>query len=392
MNSLVASTLQKAKLRFDATDTATLVSDAEVFSAQLNRLTVAAHSGDRALIRSSQFALLSSGAAMRVCLLRGLRSEDDLSVEAFRKTASALSPREDCGEPVCVFEQQKYGGGFRPIVKFGPKRRALQILITHVLGAKFPKSPFDYNVRKRGPDKMALDAWTAIAAGNEWALLTDVKDYFPSVQRKGMEKTLGLPVDVIENVVFIAPEVVVNLPYTHSSPLLDGAVREGLPQGSVASGFVAGMLLGSVLEAMPSHNHPFLLADDTMVLASSKASLDESCEAYIQALVSHPHGPLHPKHAYVTHLSQGIEMVKYNMKRNGFDGSVQVRPSIKSYKKLDRRVAEKIKSGDGMGAVAPMVLDWASHFPLVDWSEDYLQTVIDTVRVSALSMLLNGEV
>ena len=392
MKSLIASTLQKAKLRFDAADTEKLLTDAKFYSAQLDSLALAAQSGDRGLTRSRQFAILNSREAMRVCLLQGLKGKDVLSAAELWGIAKTLTPQTNCGEAVYASERKKFGGGVRPIVQFGPKRRALQLLITHVLGAKFPKKPFDYNVRKRGPDQMALDALAAIKAGNEWAFSADVKDCYPSVQRKGMEKTLGLPKDVIDNVIFVPPEVDITYLSIRPSLLLDGAVREGLPQGSVTSGFVAGMLLGSVLEAMPSHNHAFLLADDTMVLAGDEASLNASCEAYIQALVSHPHGPLHPKHAYVTHLNQGIEMVKYNIKRSGFDGSVRIRPSTKSYRKLDLRVAEKIRSEDGLGAVAPMVVEWASHFPLVNWSEDYLQTVIDLTEVSALSMLLNGEV
>lgn len=351
---------------------------------ELQRLRKAANVGNKVAVRSAQHRVLSSLSSKVTCLVRALPSDHGLGGVEIMKLAQDMSPYQDCGEPVLAWMQPKsFGDGERPLCSFGPQRKSLHLLMVDVLGAKFPPANCDYMVQKRGGDLLATRAKCVIEGGKHWVFTADLTAFYRSVQHKQLKVLLGLPNEVIGNSLLIPLSAPIHaLSYNSPYTVFDGAVREGLPQGSGASGLVASMLLGTWLDHNAPTGHVFLNGDDIMVIAGDKLELKAFEMSLLEYLANHPHGPFQLKHKEIVHAQTGFDFCKYRFKQDPFNNQVRLTPSNKSYfrAKLKFMKMAKEKPFEAYQRAEEYIEKWVPAFPLWganDLAVEYLRAMAD---------------
>lgn len=379
MSPVYMSAVHKANALLGSAFAAQIRGHAEAYSAGLQRLGAASEAGDQRLVRKEQTRILNSYSARFVCLVRSAAKEDGFTPETISKAAQALSPWHDCGEPIRAWPEPKSSGeGWRPMCSFGPKRRALQRLCGDIITARHGTEPVDFLRKGRGCD-VASDHINHLIEkkGYKFFVLADVKDFYRSVQHESLREALGLPAAVMNSCVLIGPDA--HFSYGSLLPCLpievfDGAVRQGLPQGSRTSTIIAGLLLGPVLrEEIPSEDRIVVHGDDIAVAARDEMEAKALKEALPGMLASHPAGPFQLKHCDVHYVGDGFDFLKYRHRRDPFTGRVHRRPARKSYWRYTQRVI-KIASSEplveGRKSLARYGKSWVKAFPR--WRRNWL--------------------
>jgi hypothetical protein len=169
---------------------------------------------------------------------------------------------------------------------------------------------------------------------------------------------LGLPNAVTNNCILLSSRVPLYMTkeMVLTSPF-DGAVRRGLPQGSRASGLVASILLGSVLEHIAPGHRVVIYGDDIALAARSKKEAEAMMKALKSALDSHPAGPFRLKRCEIKHINDGFDFTKYRTRKKPdyFGGDVVRSPANMSFIRFKKNTTKKIqeKKSNGEGWVLP---------------------------------------
>lgn len=275
--TIVHSSIQKAEHLLGPAFAAMVEPHSRRYANDLAALETAHAAEQRRKVRQLVRRILRSYSAKLVCLVRSTKKTERRTVEWFEQAASDLRVWEDCGEPVNARAEPKSSGdGFRVICKFGPKRTALQTLCADMLEALFGVDPTNYLAKGRGPDR-AADHLTRLIeeSGYRFFVLADIKDFFPSVQLEALASIFDLPKVMIERCAHIGTNVPLRPHPIPSNTIdhraLDRAARRGLPQGSRASGVIAGLLLGRALRQIASADRVMSYGDDIAIAARSES-------------------------------------------------------------------------------------------------------------------------
>lgn len=339
---LVESVYQKAKWHF-GNDAAVIALDhARHYEHQLTQYREAVAQDSRGKARFIQHTILTSYSAKLVCLVRSLKADTKLTWEQLVGIAKTLNPTKGCGEAIFAWAEPKASGyGWRPVCAFGPKRTALQTLCADILLARFGVNPSDYLRKGKGAECASDYIVNLVSKGFEYFVLTDIKNFFRSVQKKGLHKVLGLPKGVVENCILIGPNASLSLGdclHICTIETLDGAAREGLPTGSRASQIVASILLGPALKHLASVDRIVVHGDDVAICACSNSEAIALLKALTEAVELHPFGPFRLKRYDIKHINDGFDFCQYRHKRDWFTGNVKRRPSYISYEKYSRNI------------------------------------------------------
>ena len=287
---------------------------------------------------------------------------------------ASLNARRDCGEAVKVFFRAKPGGGRRMLMKFGPQRRTLQRLAVDVLRASHGESRFDYCREGRGATRAMLAKIYAVERGARWFSTSDIKDCYGSFDREGVIALLPLPRSIVENCFLISPATHIHgLEEEEEREASEKAARRGIPQGSLASPFIAAMLLSPVLEH-PTGKLVLVHGDDIVTGTKTRAECEANAHALAEACLKHPAGPLIMKHNVVTKMGSPIEALGYRMvwRYECFGGGVRFRPSSAAFEKFYTRLEDQLfsegLSDDLLDRALAKAREWAAGLPLWDRS------------------------
>lgn len=385
MIDVIQSAYQSARSKVGTDFADTVKRHAVRHSRELQRLQKAAVEGNKSIMRLSQHRILTSLSSKLTSLVRALPDKPGLNGEQIVNMANALSSFKDCGEPILAWMQPKsFGDGERPLCDFGIRRKALHYLLGDVLRAKFPSAACDYMVKGRGGDLLAEKARSLIAGGKSWVFTADLSNFYRSVQQTQLKDLLGLPNEVVSNSLLIPLSAPLHDAFSYLSPppVFDGAVREGLPQGSGASGLVASMLLGTWLDQNAPTDHVFLNGDDIMVIAGDELELKAFEKSLLEYLSKHPHGPFQLKHFEIVHAEAGFDFCKYRFKQDAYHGGVRLTPSNKSYFRARiklMRIAKKHPL-EAYERADRYIDNWIAAFPLWEFNDlsmEYLKAMAD---------------
>ena len=169
----------------------------------LKRVQRAEACGDWQRAKAIQHRLLTSYAAILTCLIRTLPASSNLSIEQIRELAGSISPYAECGEEVLVKIQPKTSGGWRPISKFGIRRRTFQRLAADILQRRFPPEAFDFSCRGKGIEQASDRICELVDEGCSHFAVFDLKDFYRSVQQEGLGEATGLPVPLLRNYAYL---------------------------------------------------------------------------------------------------------------------------------------------------------------------------------------------
>ena len=207
-------------------------------------------------------------------------------------------------------------------------------------------------------------------------VIADIKNCFRSVQQEGLEKVLELPKAIVSNFLLIRSTVkLLPKPLTTSIGVFGGTALSGLPQGSCASGKITGILLGPTLKSITSTDRIVLHGDDILIAASNQSEAKAFKSALKKALETHTYGPFRLKHSSIHTINKGFDFLKYHH-RLTWEGKTHLRPSMRCYTRMKRKVQAKITKPEIMlrEHLQVYIQRWMKSFPL--WKRTYLSLLL----------------
>jgi hypothetical protein len=294
--------------------------------------------------RAVYTTLNTSGAKLCSVLLAAARGDAKMTLDAVVSLAEQLNAWRGPSEPVRVRMKLKKSGQFRPLVTFGVEATALHLLLRFVMKAQHPSPPAEYAASGRGPQAGITRIVNLLNEQKlDHVVLFDLKNFFPSITPGGLPKLLGLPSSVIINSLFLKEGAVLEFAshYSLSDKQLTAirqSIREGLPQGSCASPFVASLVLADIMKAVPDISLAVTFVDDGNVV-TDEASAIAITNALKQRASAHPTGPKYWKRLQTVHITQkhGADFLGFRLIR-GFDGKVRARPRDFIYRRHENRL------------------------------------------------------
>jgi hypothetical protein len=198
----------------------------------------------------------------------------------------------------------------------------------------------------------------AMSTGPVWAVEVDVVDCYPSFDGKKLKDLLPVPKEVTENELISEH---LNLKggnlagITKSGPFgpagdpkasmtLEGmlaAARQGIPQGSAVSPFIAETMLAIALREVPILGDIVAYGDNCLLLAKEESDLVTMTEALETALKAHPVGLLTPKRKRFLP-GQRVEFLGHYLIPQP-DGKIRVEPSEENWKKFESDMRWQLK-------------------------------------------------
>lgn len=289
--------------------------------------------------RATLFRLMRAPSARITCTIlaypkRGPR----IGLCQAKLLASRVNPRKASKEHVVGHITAKKWGGERSYIADGPVARAGQKMTDHIIFASAGHSDFDHARRGHGREKAIAELLAATREkGARWFAIADVKNFFPSITREMVQQTLPhIPWSVIKNTVFIPAHRTIKGKTTNSVQ----AIRQGLPQGSLASPIVAAKVLEPHLEATRARK-VVAYVDDLVIAARTKAEAETKLITLRSSLEEQPHGSLHLKSAIFELSNPKMDYLGYRFLRRGRQlGDFScARPSRRSFERLYERCA-----------------------------------------------------
>lgn len=350
----------------------------------------------------------------RVCaVVRALRSKRVYaSADEIDAMAKALDVWTPLSEAVSVVLAEKPNGGWRPIVAFGLRRIAQQLIVRDLLIALGVDSEFDFTRKHAGGEKAFIaKICKEIVDDRAWWVVADVKNCFPSLKANHFD-WLPIPKNIIRNVVFLPKCTKIRIHYPKenwtASPgnltpelpttgSLIRLVRQGLPTGAVLSPLLARSLLGRELQELGETwdvaRSSYL--DDLTIGAWSQTDAKSAFDALKTQLLLLPAGPLELHAKGPTYApKKGLGVLGYRLlPGEGYgDNPIHVKPGwprIEGHKrKLSIKLTAAAKSGVDLNAAGEAY--WKHWYPsqqawtkvpgyswLVSWSatQSYVQTL-----------------
>jgi hypothetical protein len=375
---------------------------------RIRKVENAARSGDvhNADLLTNHF--LKSGATKIVavaCEAKHDPASGSMPLAVLKARAGKLDPFLPVSEPVRVTLEEKGDGSLRPIVKFGRRRRELQMMCADALEARLPASSFNFLEEGHGGMTAAISRLIENLEGGSYdrVVTTDIKNCFGSLRQELILALLPLPAAVTQNVILIGNETQVTATdevtellqqypqYDLNFP--DTAARQGLPQGSCTSGVVMSRaVLGPLLNATSFADRLVQYGDDVAVPAKDEAEAKDILDVLRTCYESCPAGPLVIGRSKIQPISRTVYFCQYGLRRlpKFFGGHIHVTPSCKSYERFKLKVMAICQLGE-IDTIEARVYDylsrWPRAFPL--WKPH--QVALEWLEVWALEAMSLGK-
>ncbi len=207
--------------------------------------------------------------------------------------------------------------------------------------------------------------------GARWFSTSDIKDCYGSFDREGVITALPLPRSVVVNSLLLPPDTPIETEEHNQAS--EQAARRGIPQGSLASPYIAAMLLTPVLSQLAGEV-VLIFGDDIVTGTRTEAECEANKSALAEAFLQHPAGPLLMKHNEVTKMGSPIEALGYRMVwvPKAFGGGVRFRPSEaafdKFYARLEHSLLEEGSWEDLSDRAMTKARHWQAGSPMWDRS------------------------
>jgi hypothetical protein len=137
----------------------------------------------------------------------------------------------------------------------------------------------------------------------------------------------------------------------------DEAARQGLPQGSPASGLIMRRaVLGPVL-AQQSFTHDLALYQDEVVVAvKTQAEAGATSEILKSILSTSPAGSLTIGQHRIKHICEGFAFLAYHMSKTKA-GKLHIKPRLRAFARAENKaVARYLEAGAGAAGLKALVL------------------------------------
>ncbi|ARJ65929.1 hypothetical protein WV31_09815 [Magnetospirillum sp. ME-1] len=360
--------------------------------------------------------------------------EDRMCMAELPHYASKMAFYHDCGEPIRARFEPKYAkpaytpetnpfvmpeGGidfgfgnwvglpkpannpqivdYRPICSFGILRRAQQIMVRDMLEAILGTNHLDFNQAGRGARAAIAKITSLIATGDfSHVVVSDISNCFGSLKHDGVKAMLPLPGSVVDHVVLTsedAPIHFVAIPEGMSVEYAKKKARQGIPQGSLVSPFVARTLLDPTLRASALGGEMVVLVDDLLALAGSYGEASAIKNTLQCEMANHPAGPFALKHVCITPITEWSGFLGYRIGAVVTNDQVLVvaAPSNKSLAKFASKLEHMALAGATDEQIYRAIVDWGRSW---DWTmaneharSDFENAVIGTIINSASDRL-----
>jgi hypothetical protein len=266
-----------------------------------------------------------------------------LTLAEAQDLAKTVNLRKPSKEPVRAWAHAKPDGGDRPLVSFGPVDRAARRLTDDILHSVWGISPYEYACKGRGRDA-ATRSWLSTHKKGKAKrhVRADISNFYGSVNHDELVKMIPLPESITRNSILIPTTK--HIIISNRTLTSEETVRSGLPQGSRPSARVAGKIIQSMVEDLPSAIAVISHGDDILVAARN----DDEAEAVKSALVSrvakHPVGPFKLKIAEVIGPGRPNDFLGYMIRHQSaaYGGGAKVTPSHKAITRFQRRTASAL--------------------------------------------------
>jgi Reverse transcriptase (RNA-dependent DNA polymerase) len=325
---------------------------------------------------------------------RRRKLKNRLDTATVLKVAAGLDARQGTDEPVLVHRKRKTSNpdSFRTYMAFGIENKALQYLVLRLLEQVAVIPPYQYSVMGGGTHAAIKHAVKAMSTGPVWAVEVDVVDCYPSFEGKKLKDQLLIPKEVTENVLIsehlnlkggnlagitkLGPFGPAGDP--KASMTLEGmlaAARQGIPQGSAVSPFIAETMLAIALREVPKLGDIVAYGDNCLLLAKEESDMVTMIEALESALEAHPVGLLTPKRRLFK-LGAPVEFLGHRLIPHG--SKIRVEPSQKCQNEFERSIRrqvahlkyeKKLSAAERLRArrkAEQYVQGWAANFCLCD--------------------------
>lgn len=289
---------------------------------------------------------------------RRRKLNDRLDTATVRTIADRLDAWQGTDEPVLVHRKPKTSNpdSFRTYMAFGIENRALQYLVLRLLEQVALIAPYQYTVRG-GLHASIKHVANVMSTGPVWAVEIDVVDCYQSFDGKKLKDLLLIPKEVTENVLI---SEYLNLKggnlagITKSGPFgpagspegsttLEGmlaAARQGIPQGSAVSPFIAETMLAIALREVPKLGDIVAYGDNCLLLAKEESDLVTMTEALETAFKAHPVGLITPKRK-LFNPGQPVEFLGHCLTPQS-GGKTRIEPSQKNWEKFERKMKRQL--------------------------------------------------
>jgi len=304
-----------------------------------------------------------------------------LPLDVLPDVAATLDPWEGTDEEVIAHAMAKGAIGFRPILKYGIRNRALQLLAARALEPFASLHQSQFLALGKGRNEAARAVMEAIEDGYRWAIELDIENCYGSFKQKEFPRSLPMPRRVAE-VTLTSTHLSTIIPSNHRSDRqisLLCASRRGLPQGSSASPLVAAMLLAPILACLPSGARVVNWGDNFLVLGRTKAEVSTIRHSLGSAVRCCHVGWLRLRtKSGVRRACDGFEFLGYWFRWR--DGRASARPTEKNR----QRFVDKCRSvcvAIGAGRASPRVLrglvqSWIHAFECWDRPDIWVMVVL----------------
>ena len=131
---------------------------------------------------------------------KNLKRHRRVNPKLLPEIATNLAPWRGTDEVVMVSTKKKKSGGYRPLMDFGVRNRALQILVCRVLKpwARFHPGQFMF----QGGRPAAVDAvMKALEQGYHWTAQLDIRNWYGSFDGDAVCKMLPVADEVVRRVI-----------------------------------------------------------------------------------------------------------------------------------------------------------------------------------------------
>lgn len=361
---------------------------ARTYDRQLKKVAKAITVGRANDVRHWTLAIFKSDAAKISAVVRTIKpaiGEPVPTMSVIAARARLLNPFQPIPEPVLAWPIAKPKGGVRYIVGFRWMRRACQTMCTDVLRLHYRPYSFDFQAPGAGGiDGAVTKLMELIDQGSDpLVAVVDLKSLFASVDKEKVAAHLPLPERVTRNVLLVQDGVKVlvkppqgalgalQAPEALDSVKADEAVRQGIPQGSLASGMIVYQgALGPLLDAQSFAHKLVQFGDDLAVPVKDMAEAQAVLKTLEGIFASSPVGLLHIGHQATSSVLQGVDFVGYRVKRelNQQQGKLRAYPNQKSFKRFEQRAFDRyIAAGclrPGCTASFRYLRRWLRSWPL----------------------------
>jgi len=275
-----------------------------------SKLRAAVQSGDTYAIRRAR-SLLLLGFNPRLAALhqanRKMRAGGRLPLHRLEAEARALSVRNGTREVVRQWAEPKRSGGWRPICAFGPRNRALQLLLGWAVEPQVKQRLRQSQYMFQGGRTAASRRVRAsLPAKGGWACEIDIKNFYPTVNVGEVFRELGFPEGLGPAVMDAARLTIVGC--DQHTRCIKG--RGGLPQGASLSPLLGEFVVSEVLRAAPCEPDA-VFADNILIVSPTKAEAEGAAISLSAAFERHPLGMFSLHRKPVRRAADGFRYLGY---------------------------------------------------------------------------------